>query len=122
MDPLQLVLGIDGGGSKTTALLAELSGATLGRGVAGASNFQAIGHAAAEAALAEAAAAAFAAANLSPQPLTAICLGLAGVDRPHERAHFHAWATARFPGAVVRIVNDAELVLAAGTPADGASP
>ena len=111
------LLSIDAGGTKTVALLAGQAGDVLGRGTAGAANLHAGGHAAAEAALAEAADAACAAAGVTPAAIGGLCIGLAGVDRPHERAHFQAWAAARFPGAVVAIANDAELVLAAGTPA-----
>jgi N-acetylglucosamine kinase-like BadF-type ATPase len=112
------LLGIDAGGTKTTALLADHAGAILSRGTAGPANFQVIGHAAAEAALAQAAQSAYAAAGVAHPGIGAVCIGLAGVDRAHERTHFRNWAAAHFPGAAVRIVNDAELVLAAGTPDD----
>ena len=36
-------LGIDGGGTKTTALLAEAGGGVLGRGQTGSSNYHAVG-------------------------------------------------------------------------------
>lgn len=39
----QVVLGIDGGGSKTTALLANRQGQVLGRGTSGPSNYQVVG-------------------------------------------------------------------------------
>ena len=48
--------------------------------------------------------------------MAAVGLGLAGVDRPEDRALFEGWAAGRFGGAPVVIANDAELVLAAGTP------
>lgn len=111
-----LVIGIDGGGSKTLALLADRVGQLLGRGIAGASNYQNIGAAAAWAALDAAIAAAFVDAHLPPAPLAAVGLGLAGVDRPEDRKLFESWAAQRFGGAPVIIANDAELVLAAGTP------
>lgn len=114
-DPL--ILGLDGGGSKTLALLADASGRVLGRGAAGSSNYQNIGAPAAWAALDAAIAAAFADAGLSPRPLDAVCLGLAGVDRPEDRTLFEGWAAERFGGAPAVIANDAEIVLAAGTPA-----
>jgi N-acetylglucosamine kinase-like BadF-type ATPase len=111
------LLGVDGGGSKTTALLADLAGHLQGRGRAGASNFQVIGHQAAQAALQQAIAAAFADAGLALGRIAGLCLGLAGVDRPGERALLQAWAEQVAPGARVVVANDAELVLAAGTPA-----
>ncbi len=110
------ILGLDGGGSKTLALLADATGRVLGRGTAGSSNYQNIGPVAAWAALDGAIAAAFADAGREAGPLAAVCLGLAGVDRPEDRMLFEGWAAERFGGAPVAIANDAELVLAAGTP------
>ena len=40
---MKYILGIDGGGSKTTAILADETGKILGRGRGGASNYQTIG-------------------------------------------------------------------------------
>ena len=117
MNEPRCLMGIDGGGSKTAALLADETGRVLGRGAAGASNFQIVGHEAAQAAIVAAMAAATAAAGMAPQPpLSALCIGLSGVDRPGERVSFQQWAAALYPAARVLIANDAELVLAAGTP------
>jgi len=113
-----LILGLDGGGSKTLALLADATGRVLGCGTAGSSNYQNIGAAAAWAALDGAIAAAFADAGRPPGSLAAVCLGLAGVDRPEDRELFAGWAAERFGGAPAVIANDAEIVLAAGTPDD----
>lgn len=48
--------------------------------------------------------------------MAAICLGLAGVDRPEDLAVVWEGATQRWPADRITIVNDAQLVLAAGTP------
>ena len=114
----ELLLGLDGGGSKTLALLADAEGRVLGRGTAGSSNYQNIGAQAAQAALNQAIAAAFADAGIAEGDPAATCLGLAGVDRPEDRELFDRWARERFGGSPVMIANDAELVLAAGTPED----
>lgn len=110
-----LLLGIDGGGSKTTALLATSDGAVIGRGAGGASNYQAVGLQPAlaelEKAVREAAASAGAFGTI---PIASVCLGMAGVDRPEDRAAFSGWAAVRFPGARIKLVSDAHLVLAAG--------
>jgi len=116
MNAPNLFLGIDGGGSKTTALLADADGQTIGRGVAGPSNYHVVGVEMAYAALDAAITAAFVDAALPPEPFAALCLGMAGVGRPEDRRVIQAWADAHYPGAVLRIANDAELVLAAGTP------
>jgi len=39
------------------------------------------------------------------------------MGRPEDRAVMQTWAAERFPGATVAVVTDAQLVLAAGTPA-----
>jgi N-acetylglucosamine kinase-like BadF-type ATPase len=114
---MPLILGVDGGGSRTRALLADEQGSLLGVGEAGASNYRSVGFAAATEALLAATAAALNAAGLEADtPLEAACFGLAGIGQPEDRARFETWAVAR---PVVRhhvFVVDAELVLAAGTP------
>ncbi|MFL5800533.1 MAG: N-acetylglucosamine kinase [Roseiflexaceae bacterium] len=110
------LLGIDGGGSKTVALLAGPDGHVIGRGTAEAANYQAIGLERACAAIVRAVAAAFVDARIAPGPVGAVCLGLAGAGRPEDQALFQTWAAQQWPGARVMIASDAELVLAAGTP------
>lgn len=113
-----LLIGVDGGGSKTLALAADAKGRVLGRGVAGPSNYHAAGLEAATAALETAIAAAIEAAGRKPHaaPPDALCLGLAGMGRPEDRAVIAAWAAQRFPGVPTVVVTDAELVVAAGAP------
>lgn len=110
-----LLLGIDGGGSKTTALLASTDGDVIGRGAGGASNYQAVGLQTALAELEKAVRGAVTSAGpYGTSPIAAVCLGMAGVDRPEDRTAFSGWAAVRFPGAKVKLVSDAHLVLAAG--------
>jgi N-acetylglucosamine kinase-like BadF-type ATPase len=109
------IVGVDGGGSKTRALVADLKGNLLGEGVAGPSNYQAVGRTAAYRAIDHAIQAATEGAGVTGAP-RAICLGLAGVGRPRDREVFHAWAVARYPNVPILVDNDSRLVLAAGTP------
>ena len=111
-----VLLGVDGGGTKTTALVADADGRVLGRGTAGGSNAKSTGEAAARAAVWGAIEQAYAAAGLRVQPPRAACLGLAGVDTPGDAAQWAPWVAQVLPGAQVRIVNDIDLVLAGGTP------
>jgi N-acetylglucosamine kinase-like BadF-type ATPase len=111
-----LVLGIDGGGSKTVAWLAGDSAAIVGRGTAGASNFQAVGFEAALASLDRAVAAAFEDARLAPAPVAAAVVALAGCDREENRQVLIHWAEDRRLARRFRVVHDAIPVLAAGTP------
>lgn len=115
---MNYLIGVDGGGSKTTALIAGLDGQVLGRGVSGSSNYHAVGLEAACEALDQALRAAFNSAGLNPDPnsVLAACFGLAGVDRPGDQAPFLEWAGSRWAGMHAVFVSDARLVLAAGTP------
>jgi N-acetylglucosamine kinase-like BadF-type ATPase len=111
-----LLLGVDGGGTSTVACLAAPGGRVLARGTAGPSNAKAVGPPAAKQALDRAIAAAFSAAGLAPGPVAVACLGLSGFDRPEDRQLLSQWsAGGRWADRLV-LVNDGDLVVAAGTP------
>lgn len=128
-----LVLGVDGGGSKTVAWLAEVDSTTspggpggtlerrhspriLGRGAAGASNFQTVGRRAALENVGQAVEAAFRDAGRPAGPVACAVLALAGCDRAENLRALEQWASARHLAASLQIVHDAASVLAAGTP------
>jgi len=115
-----LLLGIDGGGSKTVAWLAVRAGGeapeVIGRGTAGGSNPQAAGFPAALENLDRAVAAAFADAGVTPRPVAAAVVALAGCDRDEDREALGRWAADRRLARRFRAVHDAVPVLAAGTP------
>jgi N-acetylglucosamine kinase-like BadF-type ATPase len=112
-----MLLGIDAGGTKTLAILADRAGQMLARGEAGPANYQSAGREAALAALSLAVERALAAAGAQREQVQAICLGAAGADRPEDRGIFEDWAAQACPNARSRITNDALIVLYAGTPA-----
>ena len=109
-----LVIGVDGGGTRTRARLANARGETLGNGEAGLSNPNASGFDAAENEISSAVDRAFQDAQMQRQRAAAVCLGISGVDRPGERDHFVSWARESL-ASHVRVVNDGETVLAAGS-------
>jgi N-acetylglucosamine kinase-like BadF-type ATPase len=135
-----LVLGIDGGGTKTVAWLAPLHkpdaqarGETdlladggpspalrdcdpLGRGTAGPGNPRAVGFEAAQVNIDTAIGAAFAAAGLARAPVAAACFGLAGCGRAEEQDRMAAWARQRRIADRVLVCGDAEPILAAASP------
>ena len=114
---MQLLLGIDGGGSRTRAAIADGAGAVLGTGYAESSNYQSVGFAAATQALLHAITAARSDAGIDPQTgFDAACFGLAGAGRADDQMRFVAWAAEHGIAANVRCVSDAEIILAAGTP------
>lgn len=112
-----LLLGIDGGGSKTNAWLAagDSAGSSriIGCGAAGPSNCVAVGFETALVNLDAAIDAAFLAAGRSRTCVAAAVLGLAGADRDTVRPKIEHWAAEPQLAARVRIVPDATLVLAA---------
>jgi len=116
MSGASLVLGVDGGGTSTVARLADGEGRILGRGRAGPSNIKAVGAVSARGALESSIRAAFADSGREPGPIAATCLGLAGFDRPDDRRWLEGWAAdSPWSGRLV-LVNDGDLVVAAGTP------
>ena len=109
-----LVIGIDGGGTKTIAWLAaydhDLSSGNhrvLGTGSAGPSNQRAVGPVMAKNNLDTAIEAAFADAALPRATVAAACLGLAGADRDSDRRVIEDWAKVARVAARVEVVNDA---------------
>ncbi|HJN07544.1 MAG: BadF/BadG/BcrA/BcrD ATPase family protein [Pirellulaceae bacterium] len=113
-----LVLGVDGGGTKTVAWLSRVSGAaaeTIGRGAAGPSNPGVVGMSQAIATLAQAIDAAFDNAGLGPGLLPAACLAVSGSERTAHRDAMLQWAADRSLASNVRLVGDAEAVLAGGS-------
>ena len=103
-------VGVDGGATKTTAVVVDAAGRERGRGTAGSSNQAAVGLERAVAAVQAAVAEATRAIG-GPEALAVAWIGLAGVDRPGDReamlAHLGLLAGA------VRLTNDGELVLSA---------
>lgn len=116
----ELILGIDGGGTKTIAWLARRSDAdtpeVIGRGRSAAANPQAVGFERALENLDRAVDAACRAADAPPEPLAAAVLALAGSDRDENRLALIRWAEDRRLTRRFRVVDDAQPVLAAGTP------
>jgi N-acetylglucosamine kinase-like BadF-type ATPase len=115
-----LLLGIDGGASKTEACLAASTPGTepqiVGRATAGPSNPHAVGFDTALKNLDLAIAGAFRSADIPIRTVAAAVLGLAGSDRDETRLRLTHWADQRHVAHRFRIVHDAHPVLAAGSP------
>jgi N-acetylglucosamine kinase-like BadF-type ATPase len=108
---MQVVLGIDGGGTKTRCLAADLTGHVLGEGLAGPSNYQVVGLEAAAANLFAAADGALGQAGQTRSAVAAAVAGLAGVGRPEDQAAMRG-ALAGFAPAALEVVPDARIALA----------
>ncbi len=111
-----LILGVDGGGSHTLALLARLDGRVIGRGEAGPSNPQAVGLEPALRAIDAAIGRAFSSAERRRGSVGSACLGLAGVGRPEDERPIREWAERERLAAVMEVTSDILLLLSAGTP------
>jgi N-acetylglucosamine kinase-like BadF-type ATPase len=104
------VVGVDGGGTKTQAVIIDLNGNELGAGVAGPSNPLRVGVANAATAVREAINKACEDAHIRRTDLVAAQVGLAGVRPLELRARMHeALHSAGIPEIVV--VGDAEIAL-----------
>ena len=86
------VLGIDGGGTKTRAVIAEAEGHVLGSGVGGPSNYDDVGMERAKAGIAEAVRMARQQSGLPEARLASVFLGMAGVVSEQDRSVIHAIA------------------------------
>ena len=110
------VLGIDAGGSKTIALLADEEGRIVGEGRAGAANLQTEGELEVEKILHTVIERATDGRPLSP---AAVCLGMAGVDRQDDALIIRDVMRRLGFRTNALIVNDALIALVAGA---GSSP
>ncbi|MEP6973683.1 MAG: BadF/BadG/BcrA/BcrD ATPase family protein [Actinomycetota bacterium] len=108
------VLGIDGGGRKTHAAVADIDGTLLGVGQAGASNWEIVGLDAALVGIAEASDRALESAGIERGAVDAAVFGLAGLDWPADEEQMQAALDAFGFGGRRRLVNDAFVALRAG--------
>lgn len=103
-------LGVDGGGSKTLAIIVDAQGNQRGQGLSGSSNYAAVGMSQAVAHICSAVEEATREAGCT-LPLHAAWLGLAGIDRQDDCDTLlpHLCSLAE----IVHLTNDAELLLSA---------
>jgi N-acetylglucosamine kinase-like BadF-type ATPase len=107
------LLGIDGGGTHTTAWLADQDLSVLARVQAGPSNPVKVGIANAQQELAKACRKAFREARLRPSRLDAVCAGLAGGDSEHVQRSMLRWMRKAIPARAHLMTTDAAVTLAA---------
>ncbi|HZI19199.1 MAG TPA: BadF/BadG/BcrA/BcrD ATPase family protein [Pyrinomonadaceae bacterium] len=112
--PALLLLGVDGGGTKTRAVVTDGDDRILGEGVAGPSNPLRVGVAEAAVAVREAAERACAAAGVRRVELAAAEVGLAGVKRADLRARMREALSGLGPAAL-EVVTDADIALYGAT-------
>lgn len=109
------ILGIDGGGTKTFALVADLQGQLHGFGQAGPSNHQGRGLEAAMLAVERAGRAALQRAGVREDEVAIVSCGLGGADLPEDFAMLQPALERLKLGARVDLRNDTQVALRAGT-------
>jgi N-acetylglucosamine kinase-like BadF-type ATPase len=122
----ELLLVVDGGGTKTQAVVTDLAGTVLGRGLGPSSNLHNVGFDETCRALTMAIEGALihvlgpAVREHGPgwrsARIAAACFGLPGVDAPADEALISRRVREQTITDHFMVVNDAELVLAGGTP------
>jgi N-acetylglucosamine kinase len=105
------VLGLDAGGTKTVCLLADEHGTVLASARGGGANLQAQGELEVEKTLHEVMEQALSGRSIVPD---AVCLGIAGVDRPDDAATMRGIMRRIGYKASTLVVNDALVALVAG--------
>lgn len=112
-------LGVDGGGTRTVAWLGDERKRILARAVAGPSNPLKVGLARAQREILQAARVALRRARLKPAEVAAVCVGLAGVDRPPMHRRMLRWLRGAIPAQHHQLTSDAAIALRAAL---GGSP
>jgi len=107
------VIGIDAGGTKTVCLLADEQRQILSRARGPGANLQAVGELQVEKVLHDVMQQAIGDRDIAP---AAICLGIAGVDRPNDAAIVRAIMKRIGAKARIVIVNDALIALETAAP------
>ena len=105
------VIGIDAGGTKTVGLLADESGKVLSRSISGGANLLVKGELAVEKVLFD-----VIESLEAPEPLAALCLGIAGVGQPGADQVIIEVLRRLGQRQPTRVVNDALVALVAGAP------
>jgi len=115
----RLLLGVDGGGSKTAAMVATLDDSgqmtIRGRGLAGPSNLRLAGKEQSIASLNQAVDEALSEANAAGQKVDYAVLALAGSTSPDVRREVTNWARLRELSSRIGVIHDVDPVLVRGT-------
>jgi N-acetylglucosamine kinase-like BadF-type ATPase len=108
---MRYVVGIDAGGTKTVGLLADESGQVLAEARGSGANLQTAGELEVEKVFDGVL------ETLGREhPIAAVCLGIAGVDRPQDEQVIKGILRRLGHRQTARVVNDAAIALAAGAP------
>lgn len=110
-----MVVGVDGGGTSTEVVVADLAGDVLASATTGGSNHESIGVDAVAEVLAAAVEEALESANASRTDVVASVFGLAGVDWPSDVERMSEAVGRLGLGGTHLVVNDSQVALRAGS-------
>ncbi|MDO9100355.1 MAG: BadF/BadG/BcrA/BcrD ATPase family protein, partial [Caldisericota bacterium] len=110
-----IVIGVDGGTTRTRAAVVSERGDVLGTGHAGPANFQICGMPTAMNSIRHAVSSALDAAHCTRRAVSHIVFGLSGMDLPLHRHRLDEGLTASFDDTPFDLVNDTWIMLRAGT-------
>jgi N-acetylglucosamine kinase-like BadF-type ATPase len=112
---MRYLLGVDVGGSKTHALIADESGCAVGFGLAGTGNYQGVGYDGFRSSLKESLRQALRQAGIQADQISGAGFGIGGYDWPSQLpAHQNVIASLGLT-CPIEVVNDAVIGLVAGT-------
>jgi len=112
---MDYVLGIDGGGTKTLAVCADLQGKVLGTGISSGSNYHTVGLGEAIAAIKRSSTQAMSIAGVKRSDVRSACIGLAGAGRETDRSILLPAFTGLSIADKVILEHDAFIALAGAT-------
>ncbi len=112
---MRYLLGIDVGGSKTHALIADETGRALGFGTAGTGNYQGVGYEGFLKSMREAVGEALRAAGIQIEQIAGAGFGIGGYDWPSQSEKHLSVIHGLGLNCPIEIVNDAVIGLIAGT-------
>ena len=111
---MSVVLGVDGGGTKTHVLVADLTGHVVGSGTGGPSNWEDVGIVGAGETLRAAVLEAIQQAGIPPADVVRSVFGLAGMDWEADHLRMHSLPDSFAFGGPSDVVNDSFVALRAG--------
>lgn len=111
---MSVVLGVDGGGTKTHVLVADVSGRVLGSGTGGPSNWEDVGIIGAGETLRAAVLEAIQQAGIPPADVVGSVFGFAGMDWEDDHRRMHSLPDSFAFGGPSDVVNDSFVALRAG--------
>ena len=112
---MRSVVGVDGGGTKTNAVVADEHGSVLGLGTSGPSNWEEVGLGGAGAAFRVAVGEALSEGGVDPGDVVHAVFGLAGVDWPSDVERLRFAVDPLQLGGGYDVLNDSLIAMRAGT-------